>query len=513
MIELPLIVNRDSAEPLARQLADQLRDAAARGLVRVGERLPSTRALATSLRVSRTVTAAAYEQLYAEGWLVAHRGSGTFLATRPAARLAARQAAGVARRGVVDHPAYQPGDHPAGTPANRTDDHADDPADDPSGLRADVRADDRAGVPGVVDLRPGSPWAAGVRPEVWRRAWRRAGDVEPDGRPLRTGVPAYRAAVEEHLLRHRGLSVDGAAVVATGGTTAAIAELAAAMLGAGETVAMEEPGYARAAAVLKAAGCRVVPVPVDADGVLVDAIPPGVRAVYCTPAHQFPLGARLPASRRVALVEWARQHGAWIIEDDYDGELRYDVAPLPLLAAIGPDVVIHVGSASKILTPSLGVGWMVAPDEVARAVVAYRDSRGVRPSPAGQRVLAAMAELGDLARHLRRVRRELAARYELVTRTLSAAGITVVGDRAGAHVVAILGPGTDEDRLVRAASDAGVLLEGIGRYFVGRPSFAGLALGFAAPGDQAELDQGLQLVLETLHASAEFAEAMKEFPI
>ncbi|WP_205855719.1 aminotransferase class I/II-fold pyridoxal phosphate-dependent enzyme, partial [Phytoactinopolyspora endophytica] len=140
------------------------------------------------------------------------------------------------------------------------------------------------------------------------------------------------------------------------------------------------------------------------------------------------------------------------------GELRYDVAPLPLLAAIGPDVVIHLGTASKITSPSLGVGWMVAPDEVVRAMAAHRDVSGVGPSPAGQRVLAAMAETGDLSRHLRRVRRELAARRELVAAMLAEAGTTVIGDRAGAHVVVLVDDVDDERHLVELAFGAGVHL-------------------------------------------------------
>ena len=203
----------------------------------------------------------------------------------------------------------------------------------------------------------------------------------------------------------------------------------------GARVAVEEPGYQRAAAALRGAGLAVLPVPVDGDGLVVDALPAGLAAVYCTPAHQFPLGARLSAARRVALVARARAEGFLVVEDDYDGELRYDVAPLPLLAALGPDVVVHLGTASKLLTPTLGVGWLVAPPAVSAVVVAQRDRAGVRPARAGQRVFAALAAHGDLGRHLRRLRRELAQRRRAVVAAVAAAGMPVCGDAAGAHVV------------------------------------------------------------------------------
>ncbi|WP_342802388.1 PLP-dependent aminotransferase family protein, partial [Nocardia sp. No.11] len=231
-------------------------------------------------------------------------------------------------------------------------------------------------------------------------------DHPADTRKDRAGEPAFRATVAEHLLRHRGLAAGAASVVlATAGTSAGVGELASALLRPGDAVAIEDPGYQRAVGALRAAGIRVLPVPIDADGLRVELIPPGVRAVYCTPAHQFPLGARMQAARRVELIEFARANGVFVIEDDYDGELRYDTAPLPLLAAMAPDVVVHLGTTSKIIATTLGVGWLVARPDIADAVLAWRAETGTAPSPAGQRVLSEFARHGDLARHLRRLRR------------------------------------------------------------------------------------------------------------
>jgi GntR family transcriptional regulator/MocR family aminotransferase len=277
--------------------------------------------------------------------------------------------------------------------------------------------------------------------------------------------------------------VDATAVLATAGTSAAVAELAG-LLPPGSRVGVEDPGYQRAAGALRAAGMTVVPCPVDDDGLVVDALPDGLAAVYCTPAHQWPLGRRMSAARRVALAARARRARWWVLEDDYDGELRYDVAPLPLLAALAPDVVLHLGTSSKVLSPTLGVGWLVAPPGIRDALVERRTATGTRPPRAGQRVLAAMAASGDLARHLRRLRRELASRRALVTGELTRHGVSVTGDPAGAHVLVPLPDPATEAAVVRAAAERGLALDGLTRHLAGRGPHrvpAGLVLGFAAP--------------------------------
>ena len=456
----PLPLDRAGGVPLAVQLADALRSATADGSLHAGDRLPSTRALAATLGVSRTVTTAAYDQLLAEGWVAGRRGAGTFVTAVPAA-----SAAPAAARG------------PAAAPSDR------------------------------VDLRAGRPCVDVLDRAAWRRAWRAAADEPPDDAPDPVGVPAFREAVVAHLLRHRGLPADPVAVLATGGSTGAVAELAR-ILPAGARVAVEDPGYRRAADALRAAGLAPVPVPVDGDGLVVDAVPGGVAAVVLTPAHQYPLGGRLSAARRVALVERARAEGILLVEDDYDGELRYDVAPLPLLAALGPDVVAHLGTASKLLTPTLGVGWLVAPPAVRDAVRELRDRTGSRPARAGQRVFAALAGHGDLGRHLRRLRRELADRRAAVLGAVAAAGREVRGDAAGAHVVVPLA-GPDEERaVVEAAAARGVWLDGLAHHHAGAPTTSGVVVGYAGP-SRPELARALGVVTAALsRGSATFRARM-----
>ncbi|PRX48312.1 GntR family transcriptional regulator/MocR family aminotransferase [Prauserella shujinwangii] len=430
---LPVTLDRSSEVPLAVQLADALRESAASGHLRGGDRLPSTRALAGRLGVSRTVTSAAYEQLHAEGWIAGRHGSGTYVTTSP----------------------------PTGRPA-----------------RTAVVARD-AVPPDLLVLTPGVPWADGLDRAAWRRAWRAAADAPPTLYAPRGGLPEYRAAVVEHLLRHRGLAAGTESVLATGGTTAAVVELANAVLRPGDVVAMEEPGYQRAVQAFRRAGLTVVPVGVDSEGLRPAEVPAGARAVYCSPAHQYPMGSRMSASRRVELVERARAEDFLLIEDDYDGELRYDVAPLPLLVSLAPDVVAHLGTTSKILTPVLGAGWMVAPPSVTSAVLEYRDATGTRPSPAGQRVLVELARHGDLGRHLRRLRRELSERRSLLVTALRAAGIRVLGDDAGAHLVVPLPSAEDERARIAAGREHGLLLDGLRRHFTGPATAHGVTVGYA----------------------------------
>ncbi|WP_299036031.1 PLP-dependent aminotransferase family protein [uncultured Pseudokineococcus sp.] len=447
----PLVVDRAAGEPLPVQVAAGLRDAAVRGTLAAGERLPSTRELARALCVSRTVTAAAYDQLLAEGWVEGRRGVGTF---------------------VVDAPAP---DEPRSRPRPR-------------------RRPEQAARTGV-DLRAGTPCTEVLERAAWRRAWRAAGDQPPDASPDPLGDRAFRAAVSSHLLRHRGLPADPDDVVATTGTSAAVAEVAA-LLPRGARVAVEDPGYRRVVGALRAAGLVPVPVPVDADGLVVDAVPAGVAAVYCTPAHQFPLGGRLPAGRRTRLVERARAEGFLVLEDDYDGELRYDVAPLPLLAALAPDVVVHLGTTSKTVSPTLGAGWAVCPAPLREALLDARTRTGTRPPRAGQRVLAAMASSGDLARHLRRLRRELSSRRELVRAAVLASGCEPVGDDAGAHLVVPLPSRAQEERVVAAAAGAGVVLGGLAGSCLESRS-AGVVVGWAAP-RRVELEPALGVLTAAL---------------
>ncbi|MDR3035330.1 MAG: PLP-dependent aminotransferase family protein [Kitasatospora sp.] len=469
-VEPPLVLDRDGPVPMAVQLTGQLRAAVAGNRLRAGERLPSSRSLAASLGVSRTVVTNAYLQLFAEGWLEGRHGSGTYVAqgaaggreteaqpSPPGAPVAAVQASS-----ALGQP--QPAVRHQGT----------GPA--PEGGRPSVTEGE--GSP-VTEMRPGIPWVAGIDRAAWRRAWRRAGDAAPSGWPDPRGLLSLRQALCRYLRRTRGLGCTPDQVLITRGVAGGLSLLAAALLRPGERAGLEEPGYPVGRAIRAGRGAQVVPCPVDSQGLITDRLPGGLRLVYSTPAHQYPLGGRLPVPRRQALVAWARAAGALVVEDDYDSEFRYDVAPLPALYGLDPDAVAYLGTTAKTLTPALGVGWLVARPDLISTLADPRESVGDRAGEAAQRALLAMIETGDLDRHVRRMRREYARRRDAIVSALGDAAVpgTLRGDTAGLHVVLELHR-DGEDEVAAAALARGVRVHTLRRYFAGPVTTQGLVLGY-----------------------------------
>ena len=440
---LPIVVDRADGDPLAAQVSTQVRSAVTDGALHAGDRLPSTRDLAATLGVSRTVVTTAYASLFAEGWLEGRHGSGTYVAdVAPAA------------------PATAPVSAPAA-------------ADDP-GPREPAPGAGR-----LIELRPGIPWAAGIDPAAWRRAWRYAGTQPPSPWPDPHGLPGLRAELAAYLRRSRALSVSPADVLVTRGVSGGLALLAAALLRPGDKAGVEEPGYPAAREVLTRAGAQVVPCRVDAHGVVPEELPGDLRLLYTTPAHQYPLGGRLPVGRRQALTAWARKTGAVVVEDDYDSEFRYDVGPLPALYSMDPEVIVYLGTASKALTPAVGAGWLVASPALVERIARLRPDLGERVPEPGQYALLALLTSGDLERHIRRMRLEYARRRAAIVEALTAP-CRLLGDTAGLHVVLELPAGLPPELVVAEAAKRGVGLYVLDRYFAGPPSISGLILGYGA---------------------------------
>ncbi|GAA0392020.1 GntR family transcriptional regulator [Acrocarpospora corrugata] len=434
-VDVPLSVDREAGVPLAVQVGDQLRAAVRGGALKAGERLPSSRRLAAALAVSRTVVTEAYQQLYAEGWLDGKHGSGTYVA-----------------------------DLPAGSAA---------PAPERAAF---VLADEPEPGPGRIDLRPGRPWVHGYDAAAWRRAWRGVGEFPPQDRSDPYGLPDLRAQLAEHLRRARGVPAGAENVLVTRGTGHGLDLIAATLLTPGDRAGTEEPGYRVARTVFAARGAEVVPIPVDEHGVVVEALPDDLSVLYTTPAHQYPVGGRLPIPRRERLLAWARRTGAIIVEDDYDAEFRYDVAPLPALYGLDPDRVILLGTLSKSLSPDLGLGWLVAPPRLLDAIALRRTTLGDRTSGPVQRAVAALLRNGDLDRHLRRQRLEYARRRAAVVALL---GDRVKGDTAGLHVLVEL-PADAVPEIARKARERGVLLDTTARHHHGPHRVHGLVLGYGS---------------------------------
>jgi GntR family transcriptional regulator/MocR family aminotransferase len=452
-VELAVAADRHAELPLTEQIAAQLRDVLTGGRLTAGERLPSTRALAAALGVSRTVVTAAYTQLFAEGWLEGRHGSGTYVAAGAVVPLGAARARAAGPRAAWLQPEPPP----------------------------------------PVNLRPGVPWEAGIDPAAWRRAWRHAGTEPVAAQPDPRGRAALREALTGYLRRSRGVWATTDQILVTRGVSAGLGLIAAALLRPGDRVGVEEPGYQAARAVFASRGARLVPCRVDGDGLVVDELPGDLRLVYTTPAHQYPLGGRLPVPRRQALAAWARSTGALIVEDDYDGEFRYDVAPLPTLFGLDPDVVVYLGTTSKTLTPTLGAGWLVARPDLIPALTVAAVDLGERVSGPVQHAVRELLASGELERHVRRMRHEYARRRAVMVTILAG---RLSGDTAGLHMVLELLPGT-ATAVAAAARERGVEVATLERYFGGPPTREGLILGYGAA-DVAAVSRGCQAIAEIL---------------
>jgi GntR family transcriptional regulator/MocR family aminotransferase len=442
-LELPL-----SGGPLRHRVADALIELLRTGHLRPGDTLPATRALAAELAISRTAVLAAYDELAAAGFIHAVGGSCTVVS--PGADLAARA-------GVSSHVA--PLQAALSTP--------------------------RAGPAGPRwNLLPGYPDTGLIAPEHWRAAWRAAAQLPAPGRqPFSEPHRQLQQALAVHLRRARGVAADPADIILVPGVCAGLRALTAAADLAGRPVAFEQPGYPEGRRALQSAGAVIRSVPVGEAGLDPSGLASGDAAVYTTPAHQFPLGARLSAARRAALIGWARRTGALVIEDDYDGEFRYDVRGLPALHSMtgGPDVVAYLGTASKILSPGLRVAWMIAPAGLRPAVrEALARTDETISAPAGD-ALAHFIAAGHLAGHLARAARTYAARRRALITGLRdrVPELRISGVDAGLHLVADLPPGTDEADVQRRLDQAGLAVDVLRQFTTAPLDRRALVCGYA----------------------------------
>ncbi|MGV4984607.1 MocR-like pyridoxine biosynthesis transcription factor PdxR [Streptomyces sp. NRAIS4] len=458
----------------AEWLTGRLRQAIADGRLAVGSRLPATRVLAAELRVSRGVITEAYRRLAEDGHVAGRRRGGTVVVAAPFAARRGGRAGGFDGGGATPF---------SGVPG----------ADVFDALRA---------APAAVDFTPGRPDLATFPRTAWLRAERAvlAGlSAEHLGYGDPRGAPALRRAVADWLARMRGVRVEPDEVLIVAGTAQALTLLHQVLRADGiDAVAVEDPGSLGGRQHLRNGGLGTPPVPVDGDGVRVDALrESGARAVLLTPAHQFPTGVVTSGERRRELLGWARD-GGLILEDDYDAEHRYDRPPVPALRALLADRVCYMGSVSKLLAPALRIGWLVAPARFHADLVDTKRFTDLGNAVLPQLVLARLMESGGLERHLRLLRPRHRVRRDAMIAALAEhlPGGTVHGAAAGLHLTVTYAADVPDTEFAAAALARGVKCHPLSwhRQLPGPP---GLVLGYAAtaPGAIAE---GVALLGRTL---------------
>ena len=449
--------------PIHRQVYDGLRRAILDGRLRPGQRIPSTRGLAADLGVSRLPVLSAYEQLLHEGYLVGRTGSGTFVSTdlpddllrAPAiGRLtpAGRSSASARKRAVLNHPL-------------------------PTSWSLPV-VPFQIGLP-ALDLFPRAAWAKLVARHVRAETADRLAYGDP------AGLRSLRVAVAEHLRASRAVRCEAEQILIVPGSQSALRLAATTLLEPNDRVAIEEPGYFGAHRAFRAAGAKLVPVPVDAEGLNVTTLHRRgghIRAVYVTPSHQYPLGVTMSAARRFALLDWAERHQTWILEDDYDSEFRYVSRPVGALQGMDSnDRVIYIGTFSKALFPAARVGYVVVPPPLWTRFLDSRFAFDVFMPTLYQRVLSEFLQHGHFDRHLRRMRSAYLERRNALLRGLARhCGdlLQVHNSDAGLHVTVLLRDGVDDQDVAARLGRRGLAALALSNSYVGPTRRQGLLLGF-----------------------------------
>lgn len=460
--------------PLHRQLYESLRQAILSGKLSAGCRLPASRTLAVALSLSRNVVLLAYDQLRAEGYVESRVGAGTFVAAEL-----------------------------PGVSSSENSSHTASPAVRPPALSAyarRVRALPLASsttAAAAIDFRFGAVASDAHSMRIWRRLLNRHAERLLMSDTAVQGYPPLRQAIASYVGRSRGITCSADQIVVVNGTQQALDLVARIFLDPGDQVILEEPHYLGAREVFMAAGAKLLAYPTDDDGLVTERLRGAcARLAYVTPSHQFPTGAVLPAARRLALLDWARNAGAYVVEDDYDSEYRYAGRPLEPVAALDQDqLTIYLGTFSKQLFPALRLGFLVLPPPLIEPFRATKYLADRHSAMLNQAVLADFISEGHFERHLRRMRAANGKRRAMLLAALNrelGRAVTITGNNAGVHLALWL-PGVSPlavDTIVTEARTAGVGVYSCNPSFYGPPSRAGLLLGYETL-DEAQIDAGV----------------------
>ena len=417
-----IALDRNSEIPLERQIYQEIRRMILGGRLAEGEKLPSTRRLSAELAVSRNTVIGAYSQLIAEGYLKSCHGSGTMVAEglcyeELAEEISRHVASRQKNTGVY----------------SRVQAEAKNMAVSAAGKQAEKIIDFCTGVP-ALEYFPGREWG---------RLYREVCDTVPAtayGYGETLGVGELRESIAEYMYKLRGIDCPAERIMITTGATQGLSLISRVLGGTGKRVLLEEPTHKGLREVICMAGCQVEGIPVDEHGMCTGGLPDNeeVAFIYVTPSHQYPLGSVMSIARRLELIRYAEQHDCYIVEDDYDGEFRYEGQPVSSLYELKPERVIYLGSFSKILAPALRLGFMMLPRQLVAGCAKIKMYSDVNTDVLGQYVLNLFIRRGGFARHIWKMKKLYSRKRKLLLRELSAgfpAGFSVLGHATGLHVV------------------------------------------------------------------------------
>jgi GntR family transcriptional regulator / MocR family aminotransferase len=472
-MSLVIPLSRIGSSPLTRQIYSWFRQAILRGTMSSGEQLPSTRELAEHLHVSRTVVVLAYEQLLAEGFVAGRTGSGTYVS----------EGLGTGHRS---------------TEAKLAKVKLSSFGQCLESVELNVNAPGQRATPLPYDFAYGRSDVRMFPFETWRRMLlrhaRKAPVRELDYGPA-AGSRALREAICVHLRRSRAVACDPAQVIVVNGSQQALDLIARVLIDRSDPVAIENPSYQGTSEVLRTAGARLLPVSVDREGLQPASLPKDTRLAFVTPSHQFPTGAVLPLARRLELLDWARNKDAVVVEDDYDGEFRYEEQPVESLQGLDSEGrVIYIGTFSRTIFSALRIGYLIVPKSLVAAFTSAKWLCDRHTATLEQETLAEFIGCGMYERHLRRVRRRNGGNREVLLEAIGknlGERVEVTGDGAGAHVVLWPRKHISESVVIEKAATRGVGVYGISQYFLTRPARPGLMLGYSRMKEQ-EIREGIR---------------------
>ena len=453
-------LDRASRTPLTRQIYMQARSAVLSGALRPGTRVPSSRAMASKLGVARASVVLAYEHLLAEGYVESRHGSGTFIAEDLTGLVPRRRSASRATKRAMPTPVQNFSDF------------------ERSAVQSDARPFNTGRT--LIDARTAETWRSLTHRAVRRLGANDFGYTDP------AGLAELRANICDYLRAARAVRCDPEQIVITAGTQQAIDIAIRVLLVPGDEVWVEDPGYPLNHAQLLLAKVRPHPIPVDAQGLVVDAglrKAPRARAAFVTPSHQFPTGVALSMVRRLELLAWARQSGAFIVEDDYTSEFRYSGPPLASLQGLdNTEQVIYVGTLNKALFPGLRIGYAVVPRALLQAFTGARYLIDRQPATLQQTVVSEFMQQGHFAAHVRRMRQLYREQRDALAEILmqrAAGRLDVAVPDQGMHLVAYLCDASSDIAIEAAAQRAGIVVRAISRFYRAARPRRGLMLGFS----------------------------------